>query len=60
MVTSEHLRYENGTEEYTNFEVLTALLKMILFFGIYHVKWNIVFNVSEETAASICSIVEEV
>jgi len=60
LVTSEHLRYENGTEEYTNFEVLTALLKMILFFGIYHVKWNIVFNVSEETAASICSIVEEV
>jgi hypothetical protein len=54
------LRYENGTEEYANFEVLTALLKMILFFEIYHVKWNIVFDVLEETAASICSIVEEV
>jgi len=60
LVTLEHLRYENGAKEYANFEVLTTLLKMILFFRIYHVKWNIVFKVSEETAASIFSIVEDV
>lgn len=55
----EHLRFENGTEEYANFEVLTALLKMILFFGIYHVKRNMVFDVSEQTAASIFRVAEE-
>jgi hypothetical protein len=60
LVTLEHLSYENGTEEYANFEVLTTLLKMILFFGIYHVKWNIIFNISEETASSIFSVVTEV
>jgi len=59
LVTLEHLRFENGTEEYANFEVLTTLLKMILFFGICHVKWNIVFDVSEQTAASIFRVVEE-
>jgi len=56
LVTPEHLRFENGTEEYANFEVLTALLKMILFFGKYHVKWNTVFNVLEP---SIFRVVEE-
>lgn len=59
MLTLEHLRYENGTEEYANFEVLTAVLIMILFFGIYHVKWNIVFDVPEGTAASVFRVVEE-
>lgn len=49
MVTLEHLKYEKGTEEYANFEVLTAVLMMILFFEIYHVKWNIVFDILEET-----------
>jgi hypothetical protein len=26
---------------------------MILFFGIYHVKWNTVFDILGETAASV-------
>jgi hypothetical protein len=59
MIILEHLKYEKGTEEYANFVVLTAVLTMILFFGIYHVKWDIVFDVLAETTASNFMVTEE-